>query len=296
MDVVVAYLDEQRAGFGQELSEQHQAFVDLVEVAVDAVAVGVAEGAQRVGVAHGHAAGVVLRFQTVGGGHEVGLEADAVGRVEVDHLHPPGEAVAGDEALHHLGGIAVDETVLPVAGVLVELPLEGVLGQAVEVVEQAGGGGCGVGLAQLVDHRERVHLLPRVQRQAREGVTVLAGRGGALAVPAEHRLGLLGAGRAGLARRHAGVAPLDGKRFGCPVLLGQQRGALHGGLVQPRRRLVAVRLGRGSGLAGHGQSPKRESAARRGHQAALGWAWAARAAPMAASRSWRTEPACSMKA
>ena len=101
MDVLVADLDEQRAGVGEQLAGEHGSLVDAVEVGVDAVAVAVAECPQRQRVADGHAVELLRGLQLLGGGLEVGLEAHAVRRVEVDHLHLAGHAVLGDERLHH---------------------------------------------------------------------------------------------------------------------------------------------------------------------------------------------------
>ena len=56
-----------------------------------------------------------------GGDLEVGLEADAVGRVEEDHLHTAAETFALGEGGHDAGRLTVDQPVLPVAGVLVPL-------------------------------------------------------------------------------------------------------------------------------------------------------------------------------
>ena len=67
----------------------------------------------------------------------VGVELDAVGRVEIDALHLAVQALALGEARHHLKAVAQDHAVRPVLVVLVEL---GALlrRQAVEVGEQVG--------------------------------------------------------------------------------------------------------------------------------------------------------------
>ena len=64
---------------------------------------------------------VVGGLAVAGGDLEVGLEADAVGRVEEDHLHAAAEAFALGEGGHDTSRFAVDQPVLPVAGVLVPL-------------------------------------------------------------------------------------------------------------------------------------------------------------------------------
>ena len=97
MDVDVADLDEQRAAVGEQLAGQHGSFVDAVEVRVDAVAVAVAEGSQRHGVADGQAVELLGGFELGDRGLEVGLEVLSVGRVEVDHLHLAAQAVLGEQ-------------------------------------------------------------------------------------------------------------------------------------------------------------------------------------------------------
>ncbi|ERS91502.1 hypothetical protein Q671_04060 [Halomonas sp. PBN3] len=52
---------------------------------------------------------------------EVGAVLDAVGRVDIDHLHLPGHALLLQHGVHHQQGIAGDQAVGPVALVLVEV-------------------------------------------------------------------------------------------------------------------------------------------------------------------------------
>ncbi|MGC8908126.1 MAG: hypothetical protein ACP5M0_11880 [Desulfomonilaceae bacterium] len=54
-------------------------------------------------------------------GWEVGAVLDAVGRVEVDHLHLAGHALFFEERVHHQERIAGDQAVRPAVLVLVEL-------------------------------------------------------------------------------------------------------------------------------------------------------------------------------
>ncbi len=82
----------------------------------------------------------------------------------------------------------MDEPVLPVSRVLVELPFLGPGRQPVEVVEQVERY-CGVGFAELVDQAERVDLLPGVEGSTGEVPGAVMGRGVALPVPPQARVG-----------------------------------------------------------------------------------------------------------
>jgi hypothetical protein len=113
-----------------------EAVAQVGEVAVDAVAPGVAEGFDLLRLA-GDVVGVAVLHVAAGRGPlEVAVELDAVGRVEVDALHLAAQALALGEARHHLQGVAEDHAVRPVLVVLVELGLVHALRDAVEVGEE----------------------------------------------------------------------------------------------------------------------------------------------------------------
>ena len=116
MDIFVSDLHEDRTRLGEQLSGQGELFQHLVKVAVDPPLVGVAEGADHLGVG-GQTLAVFLGFALPHRHLKVGFEADPVGRVEKDHLHLPGQAFPTRQRRHHPGRFAVDEPVLPVAGV-----------------------------------------------------------------------------------------------------------------------------------------------------------------------------------
>ena len=105
---------------------------------MDAVAPGVAEGLDLLRLAGDVLAVAVAHVAAGGGPLEVGVEPDAVGRVDVDALHLALQALPLGERGHHLEAVAQDHAVLPVAVVLVELGAVGALGQAVEVGEEIG--------------------------------------------------------------------------------------------------------------------------------------------------------------
>ena len=168
MDIFIADLHEDGAGIGEEIAGDGEPIPQVGEVAVDAVAPGVAEGFDLLGLA-GDVVGLAVLHVAAGGGPlEVAVELDAVGRVEVDALHAPAQALALGQAGHDLEGVAQDHAVGPVLVVGVELGLVRALGDAVEVVEEVKLHlGCGfLALAQqVINEGLRMHLLLDVERR-----------------------------------------------------------------------------------------------------------------------------------
>ena len=146
----------------------------------------------------------------------------------------------------------MDETVLPVTGVLVPLPFERVVAEPVEIELHEP---TGVAAAQLLHQQRRGDLLAGVQRHAGEGVRRVGFgvaaelRGGALAVPGQHRVcaqvavevHVAETGRM-LVRLGHGLrqASCHVERHRRPVVVGHQRRRLGGGLVRPLRGGVVV--------------------------------------------------------
>ena len=194
----------------------HEVAVEVVEVGVDAVLVGVAEGLDLLRVA-GQALGVLGHVAVLRVDLHVRLEADPVGRVHVDHLDFAGHPLLLEQAGHHLDRVAVDQPVLPVALVLVPLVLR-VARQIVEIPEHRRRRQ----RAQLLDERRRVDLLRDVERR-RVRLDPVQVRP---AVPREHRPGAL-ADRRRVAHRLAVLVPHE-----LAGLLGRQ--------VHPPLRLVPV--------------------------------------------------------
>jgi hypothetical protein len=107
----------------QQVARHGQPVAQVGEVGVDAVAPGVAEGFDLLRLARDVVGVAVLHVAAGGGPLEVGVELDAVGRVEVDALHLAAQALALGQARHHLQAVAQDHAVRPVLVVLVELGL-----------------------------------------------------------------------------------------------------------------------------------------------------------------------------
>ena len=142
--------------------------MDAVEVGVHPVAVGVAKRFDRQSVPGGDRFAAVFDVQVLGGGLEVALIRHPIWWVVVAHLYLSGEAVFGDQALEDVGGVAVDETVLPMSGVLVEVERVSVLRQAVEVI--GADLDAAVAAAELVEEIDGADLLAHIQRQSLEAV------------------------------------------------------------------------------------------------------------------------------
>ena len=155
MDILIADLHEDGAGLGEQIAGDGEPVAQVGEVAVDAVAPGVAEGFDLLRLA-GDVVGLAVLHVAAGRGPlEVAVELDAVGRVEVDALHLAAQALALGQARHHLERVAEDHAVRPVLVVLVELGLVHALGHAVEVGEEVGRDLAGLVLALLASARSR---------------------------------------------------------------------------------------------------------------------------------------------
>ena len=112
----------------------------------------------------------ILHIAAGGRPLEVGVELDAVGRVEVDALDLAAQALAFGQTGHDLEGVTEDHAIRPVLIMLVELGFVRALGDAVEVGEEVGGEQTLVMLAllggteQVVDERLGVNLFLDVER------------------------------------------------------------------------------------------------------------------------------------
>jgi hypothetical protein len=109
---------------GQQIPGDRQSIAQVGQVGVDAVAPGVAERLDLLRLA-GDVLGLAVLHVAAGGGPlEVGVEFDAVRRVDVDALHLAAQALALGQRRHHLQAVAEDHAVGPVGVVLVELGLD----------------------------------------------------------------------------------------------------------------------------------------------------------------------------
>ena len=121
MDVFLADLHEAASALVQQLAREQQAVAQVGQVGVDAELPGVPEGADRLRLAGQVLVPAVGHVLPVDEGLEVGAVADAVGRIDVDHLHLPAEALLLQEAVHHQQAVAGDQAIGPVMPVPVEV-------------------------------------------------------------------------------------------------------------------------------------------------------------------------------
>ena len=175
MHIFVPYLYEDRSALRQQIAGHSQTVAQVGEVGVDAVAPSVTKCFDLLRFA-GDVVGLAVAYVTAGGGPlEVGVEFDAVGRVDVDALHLAAQSLALGERGHDLEAVAEDHAVGPVGVVLVELGFGVLGGQAVEVGEEIGETGldvlvlCAAGLLalphQVVDEDFGVDALLDVERR-----------------------------------------------------------------------------------------------------------------------------------
>jgi hypothetical protein len=119
VQVLVRDLHEDAAAVLQQLPRQHQPIPQVREVRVHAERPGIAIRLDGLGLA-GQVLFAVLHVAASDLGLEVGGEADAVGRVHVDHLDLAAQVLAMGEGGHDLERVAEDHAVGPVDVVLVE--------------------------------------------------------------------------------------------------------------------------------------------------------------------------------
>ena len=133
MHVFISDLHEDRTAFREQVPRHDQAIPQVRQVGVNAVAPSVTEGLDLFRFA-GDVGGVAVFDVPAGGGPlEVGVELDAVGRVDVDTLHLATQSFALGEGGHHLQTVAEDHAIGPVGVVLVELGAGVFIRQPIEI-------------------------------------------------------------------------------------------------------------------------------------------------------------------
>lgn len=136
VNILVTDLHEDGTALRQQITGNRESVSQIREVRMDAVAPCVSEGSHLLGFA-GDVLGLAVSYITAGGRPlEVGIELDAIGRIDVDALHLAAQPFALRETDHHLQAVAEDHPVRPVHLVLVELGLGVGTWKPVEVGEQ----------------------------------------------------------------------------------------------------------------------------------------------------------------
>ena len=139
---------------------------------MDFVFPSVAKGADLFGFARHMGLIAILHIARGGGPLEVGVELDAIGRVEIDALDLTAQPLTLGQRGHHRQAVARDHPVRPVLIVLVELGRGLGIGQAVEIGEHVELrrvfgrlGPVGADPFQVVDDDLGVDLFLNVQRR-----------------------------------------------------------------------------------------------------------------------------------
>ena len=127
MKVLLADLDEYRARVGKKIHVRPQGGPASTTGSCDAVAPRVAEGLDLLRFARDVGGVAVADVAARGGPLEVGVELDAVGRVDIDALDLAAQALALGQRGHDLQAVAQDHAVRPVSVVFVKVGTLGAL-------------------------------------------------------------------------------------------------------------------------------------------------------------------------
>jgi hypothetical protein len=117
----VGYLHKDAAAFGKQFAGQQQPVTQVGKVGVDAQLPGVAKSPDLLRLGGEVVVLAVLDVALVDKGLEVGAVADAVGRVEIDHLHLACHTLLFQQRVHHQQAVTRHQPVGPAMRVLVEI-------------------------------------------------------------------------------------------------------------------------------------------------------------------------------
>ena len=105
----------------QQFAREQQPITQIGEIGMDAEFPGIAEGLDGLRLLGQVRVVAVLDIALADEGLEVGAVFDAVGRVDIDGLHPPGHPLLVQQAVHDEQAVARDQAVGPAALVAVEV-------------------------------------------------------------------------------------------------------------------------------------------------------------------------------
>src|SRR5579872_3718587 len=133
MHILITNLDKNRARIRKQVPRDGQAVAQIRQIRVDTIAPGVAEGLDLLGLA-GDVLDISVPDVAAGGGPlKIGIEFDAVRRIEVNALDFAAKTLALGQRCHYLQAIAEDHAIAPVGVVLVELGSGAFAGQSIEI-------------------------------------------------------------------------------------------------------------------------------------------------------------------
>ncbi len=142
MHVFISNLHEDRTTLREQVPGYGQAIPQVRQVGVNSVSPGVTKGLDLFRFT-GDVGGVAVFDVPAGSGPlEVGVELDAVRRVDVDALHFATQSFALGERGHHLQAVSEDHAIGPVGVMLVELGTGVFIRQPVEVSKEVELRGC----------------------------------------------------------------------------------------------------------------------------------------------------------
>lgn len=121
MHIFIADLDKAGPGFVKEVASKEESVAEIGKVGVDTEFPGVAEGADHFGLLGEVFVLAVFDIAAVDERLEIGPVADAVRRIDVNHLDLPGHAFFFEEGVHYKQGVTGDQSVGPAMGVAVEV-------------------------------------------------------------------------------------------------------------------------------------------------------------------------------
>ena len=120
MHIVIRNLHKAGARFSKQFTCKHKAIAQVREIAVDTQFPGIPEGLDHLWLTRERLV-IVLDIAVVEFHLPVGAILDAVGRVDIDHLHPAGHSLPLQQGVHHQKGIALNQPVAPVGIVFIIL-------------------------------------------------------------------------------------------------------------------------------------------------------------------------------
>src|SRR5918997_5982715 len=121
MDILVADLHKAGAGFCQEFTTKKQASTQVCEIGMDAELPSIAKCFDHLRFLGEVLVFPVLYLAPVYERLEVRAVLDAVGWVDVDHLHLPSQPLFLNQRVHHQERVARDHPVRPTVLMLVEV-------------------------------------------------------------------------------------------------------------------------------------------------------------------------------
>ena len=121
MNILITDLHKHTAALSQQFPRHDQPVAQISQVRMDAQLPGIPEGLDLLRLARGVLRLAILYVPLACAHLPVRAELDPVGRIHVDHLHPPLQPLFLRQRGHHQQAVAQDHAVGPVLLVVVEI-------------------------------------------------------------------------------------------------------------------------------------------------------------------------------